>query len=189
MKIRLEKRNFQKMTMEAQNNSKTIVGYAVKWDKPSQTLKTTDGKQFIEIFKRGAFSETLLTEDQRALWNHDTSNILGRVKSGTLRLEEDDVGLRFELDLPDTTQGNDIYELVKRGDIDGVSFGFKNPVQNWKKDNQIYVRTITKAKLYEISCVTFPAYSDSEVNVRSTDIKILNDDLKKRKELLLKTFL
>ncbi|PEP81913.1 HK97 family phage prohead protease, partial [Bacillus toyonensis] len=83
-------------------------------------------------FQKGAFADSLHHDDIRALWSHDTSKVLGRTKNNTLRLEEDDKGLRFELDLPRTTVGNDTYESVKRGDIAGVSFGFRAIQQEWE---------------------------------------------------------
>ncbi|MEF7566439.1 HK97 family phage prohead protease, partial [Bacillus infantis] len=89
---------------------------------------------------------------------------------GTLRLYEDDIGLRFELDLPNTTLGNDAYETIKRGDVDGVSFGFSMRKQEWDEaDPDNIVRTITQADLFEISPVGFPAYPDSQVSARSED--------------------
>ena len=84
-----------------------------------------------------------------------------------MRLSEDAVGLRFELDLPNTTLGNDTYESIKRGDVDGVSFGFSMITQDIEEpDDDLMLRTVTKAKLLEVSAVAFPAYPDSEVSAR-----------------------
>lgn len=153
---------------ESENGTKTITGYAVKWEMKSQTLGYW--YRFKEQFKKGAFIETLTQEDQRALWSHDTSQVLGRTKNGTLRLFEDDIGLRFELDLPPTTLGNDVYQTIKRGDVDGVSFGFKMVKEEWdESDPDNIVRSVTKAKLLEISPVAFPAYPDSTVSAREYD--------------------
>ncbi len=153
---------------EAEDGVKTISGYAVKWEMKSQTLGYW--RRFKEQFKKGAFEESLKVEDQRALWSHDTSQVLGRTKNGTLRLYEDSIGLRFELDLPPTTLGNDVYQTIKRGDVDGVSFGFQKVIEEWdENDPDNIVRSITKAKLLEISPVAFPAYPDSTVSARSYD--------------------
>lgn len=153
---------------ESEEGVRTIFGYAVKWEMKSETMGYWH--RFKEQFKKGAFTESLTKEDQRALWSHDTSKVLGRTKNGTLRLYEDEVGLRFELDLPNTTLGNDAFETIKRGDIDGVSFGFQMQKQEWdESDPDNIVRTISQAKLFEISPVAFPAYPDSQVSARSHD--------------------
>lgn len=78
--------------------------------------------------------------------------------------------MRFELDLPNTSLGNDAYETIKRGDVDGVSFGFQMQKQEWdESDPDNITRTIVTAKLMEISPVAFPAYPDSQVSARSND--------------------
>ncbi|WP_035430871.1 HK97 family phage prohead protease [Bacillus sp. UNC322MFChir4.1] len=153
---------------ENDGGSRTITGYAVKWEMKSVTMGYW--RRFKEQFTRGAFTESLTQDDQLALWSHDTSRVLGRTKNGTLRLFEDDIGLRFELDLPSTTLGNDTYETIKRGDVDGVSFGFQMVKEEWdESDPDNIVRSVTKAKLAEISPVAFPAYPDSQVSARSYD--------------------
>src|SRR5690625_3691956 len=108
---------------EDDDGNRTISGYAVKWEKRSQVLGMFF--KFREQIKKGAFLESLNDDDQRFLWSHDNSKVLGRVKNNTLRLKEDNSGLHFELDLPKTSLGNDTYESIKRGDVDGVSFGFR----------------------------------------------------------------
>lgn len=153
---------------ETDDGKRTLTGYAVKWEKKSHVLGYF--RKFREQFKKGAFAESLKKDDQRFLWSHDTSKVLGRTKNGTLRLTEDDVGLRFELDLPNTTLGNDTYESIKRGDVDGVSFGFKMESHEIEEpDDDLMLRTVTKAKLLEVSAVAFPAYPDSEVSARGYD--------------------
>lgn len=95
---------------------------------------------------------------------------MGRTKNGTLTLQEDQVGLRFELELPKTTLGNDTYESIKRGDVDGVSFGFRMESHDIEEpDDDLMLRTVTKAKLLEVSAVAFPAYPDSAVSARGYD--------------------
>lgn len=162
-----EKRNFvHEIEIREENGEKTVRGYAVKWGKLSHKI----AGRFTERFQKGAFSESLRSDDQLALWSHDISKVLGRTKNNTLRLLEDDIGLRFELDLPNTTLGNDTYESVKRSDIDGVSFGFRAEKQGWENRNtDNVIRTVTKAKLTEISLVGLPAYPDSEVSTRGYD--------------------
>ncbi|MGG3924911.1 HK97 family phage prohead protease [Metabacillus fastidiosus] len=176
---------------EAENGLKTISGYAVKWEMKSHPMGYY--RRFKEQFKKGAFTDSLTQDDQRALWSHNTAQVLGRTGNGTLRLFEDDVGLRFELDLPNTTLGSDTYESIKRGDIDGVSFGFQMLKEEWdESDRDNITRSILKAKLLEISPVAFPAYPDSQVSARSNDpYKAFVDGRNRkdlRKRLILKTY-
>ena len=163
---------------EDDDGNRTISGYAVKWEKKSHVLGYY--YKFREQFKKGAFADSLKNGDQRFLWSHDTSKVLGRTKNGTLRLEEDDIGLRFELDLPNTTLGNDTYESIKRGDVDGVSFGFEDADDHVEEpEDDLPLRTIKKAKLLEVSAVAFPAYPDSEVSARGYDrMKEYSEELK-----------
>lgn len=153
---------------EDDNGSRMLTGYAVKWEMKSVVMGYY--RKFREQFKNGAFTESLQKDDQRFLWSHDTSKVLGRTKNSTLRLVEDTIGLRFEIDLPNTTLGNDTYESIKRGDVDGVSFGFSMIAQDIEEpDDDLMLRTVTKAKLLEVSAVAFPAYPDSEVSARGYD--------------------
>lgn len=189
-----EKRELPQSTIElreGEDGQRTLTGYAVKWEMKSHSMGWF--RRFKEQFKKGAFTDSLTQDDQRALWSHDTSQVLGRTKNGTLRLFEDDIGLRFELDLPSTTSGNDAYETIKRGDVDGVSFGFSMVKEEWdESDPDNITRSITKAKLFEISPVAFPAYPDSQVSSRSEDpykayLDVKNTEV--RKQLILKTYL
>ncbi|EKE4647039.1 HK97 family phage prohead protease, partial [Escherichia coli] len=108
--------------------SNTLTGYVVRWDNLSELL----WGEFYEKFQRGAFTEWLAAgNDVRGLYEHDHSMLLGRTRSGTLKLEEDETGLRFELTPPDTSTGRDVIELVKRGDISGMSFGFRSRKDVW----------------------------------------------------------
>jgi len=153
---------------EDDNGNRTLTGYAVKWEKKSQVLGFF--RKFREQFKRGSFADSLGKDDQRFLWSHDVSKVLGRKKNNTLRLSEDDIGLRVELDLPKTTLGDDTYESIKRGDIDGMSFGFRMEDHEIEEpDDDLPLRTVKKAKLLEVSAVAFPAYPDSEVSARGYD--------------------
>lgn len=177
---------------ESDDGKRTISGYAVKWEMKSHAMGYF--KRFKEQFRKGAFSDSLTSDDQMALWSHDTSKVLGRTKNGTLRLLEDDIGLRFELDLPNTTLGNDAYETIKRGDVDGVSFGFQMKKQEWdENDVENITRSILKARLLEVSPVAFPAYPDSQVSARSHDPYKEHHETKlrseKRKRLYLQTLI
>lgn len=177
---------------EGEDGTRTLSGYAVKWEMKSHVLGYF--KKFREQFKKGAFEDSLSKDDQRFLWSHDTSKVLGRTKNNTLRLTEDAIGLRFELDLPDTTLGDDTYKSIKRGDVDGVSFGFQMIGHEIEEpDDDLMLRTVTKAKLLEVSAVAFPAYPDSEVSARGHDPYKQHVEERqrseKRKRLYLKTLL
>lgn len=173
-KINKEKTEIRDLTInkieirEDDDGNRTLLGYAVKWEKKSHVMGYF--RKFREQFKKGAFTDSLSKDDQRFLWSHDTSKVLGRSKNRTLRLEEDAIGLRVELDLPNTTLGNDTYESIKRGDVDGMSFGFRMESHEIEEpDDDLMLRTVTKARLLEVSAVAFPAYPDSEVSARGYD--------------------
>ncbi len=168
---------------------RTISG-SIKYNTESAEMRDWWGDTFIEEIAAGAFDESLKTRGVVGLWSHDTSKVLGSTKSGTLRLESTEKELRFELDLPNTTVGNDAWEMIKRGDVDGVSFGMRVTKDKWSQvdrdGKKIYKRSILDAELYEISPVAFPAYPANEVSVRSFDEyreqqKRASNEYKKRK--------
>ena len=117
----------------------------------------------------GAFSETLKSSDVRALINHDTGRVIGRSSAGTLRLAEDEMGLSVEIDLPDTSDGRDLAVQLERGDISGMSFGFRVMHDEWDETGDMPMRTIHMLELLEVSAVAFPAYADTEIALRSLD--------------------
>lgn len=120
----------------------------------------------------GAFANTL-SEDVRALVNHDTTLVLGRNKAGTLELKEDARGLWGKIRInPNDTDAMNLYERVKRGDVDQCSFGFDILKEDTevREDGSIHW-TIREVFLYEVSCCTFPAYSDTSISARSRQIE------------------
>lgn len=129
-----------------------IEGYAAVFDRDSEELFG-----FTERIQRGAFAKTLKERpDVRALWNHDHGQVLGRTKSGTLELEEDEVGLKMRLRPPESAA--DKLESIKRGDVDGMSFGFRVVKDDWDTERSPHLRTLQEVELIEVSPVTFPAY-------------------------------
>jgi HK97 family phage prohead protease len=141
-----------------------VVGYAAVFDRLSQDLGT-----FKEKVQKGAFRD-VLGQDVRALANHDPTQLLGRVQSGTLKMEEDDIGLRVEINLPDTTVGRDVATSIKRGDMDGMSFSFDCDGDAWDYSMEPPERTITRVRnLYDVGPVTYPAYTDTTAAMRSLD--------------------
>jgi HK97 family phage prohead protease len=140
-----------------------LVGYAAVFERLANI-----GGYFKEQIAPGAFTEAI-GGDIRALVDHDPGRVVGRTKSGTLRLSEDGVGLRVEIDVPDTTDGNDLWVLVERGDISGMSFGFRVTKETWDETGEIPVRTIQALELMEVSAVAWPAYDDTTIGVRSLE--------------------
>ena len=137
-----------------------LVGYAAVF---GQETRISD---FTEVIRPGAFAASLKGRDILALVDHDPARLLARTKSGTLRLEEDSKGLRFELDLPDTTEGRDLLALAERGDIGGMSFGFtvQKGGENWNGKR----RELRAVILHEISVVhAWPAYAGTTIEPRT----------------------
>lgn len=147
----------------AEDEKRTLTGYAAVFNSD-----TDIGGWWTERIATGAFSDTI-SGDIRALIDHDTGRIIGRTKSGTLRLKQDERGLAVEIDVPNTTNGNDLWELVERGDISGMSFGFRVTKQEWDETIDPPVRTIQAVELFEVSAVAFPAYDDTEIGKRSLE--------------------
>jgi HK97 family phage prohead protease len=142
-----------------------IAGHAALFDSLSEDLGG-----FRERIRQGAFAQTLAHDDVRALFNHDPNVILGRNRAGTLRLSEDQRGLKIVIDPPDTQSARDLMVSITRGDITQMSFGFSvNPDgQLWEKDTDGRVlRTLTSVRLFDISPVVFPAYPETAVAVRA----------------------
>ena len=164
----MKNKNIEKRaaTVEAaQEESRMISGYAAVFDSDSEDLGG-----FTERIERGAFAEAIKISDVRALFNHDNNMILARTASGTLRIYEDERGLKYEFEAPHTTAGNDVLQMIKRGDINQSSFGFTVEQDSWAKRDGTTYRTINKVKrLYDVSPVTFPAYPEASVAVRKLE--------------------
>ena len=143
----------------------TFEGYAARFNSPSDPI----GGKFTEFIAPGAFQRSIKTRgyDVKLLWNHDTSQVLGSTRSGTLVLTEDSNGLLARATLPDTQAGRDAATLIKRGDVAGMSFGFQVPAggDSWNAEGT--VRTLNNVKLHEVSITAFPAYPASTASVRS----------------------
>lgn len=130
-------------------------GYAAVFDSPSEPLP------FIERIARGAFRMSLKKSrnDIKLLWNHDTSLVLGSSRAKTLTLTEDERGLKVSAQLPNTSAGRDAKELLARGDVDSMSFGFSVPSGGDVWNAEGTERTLKSVRLHEVSIVAFPAYS------------------------------
>jgi HK97 family phage prohead protease len=144
----------------------TFTGYAAVFNSNSEPLP------FTERIAPGAFRGSLKNRnDIKLLWNHDTGSVLGSTRAKTLKLTEDARGLYVEAQLPNTTLGRDARELIKRGDVDSMSFGFTvaRDGESWSDDGR--ERTLRKINLHEVSIVAFPAYpaTAGTANVRGLD--------------------
>ncbi|MBB3035385.1 HK97 family phage prohead protease [Alteriqipengyuania lutimaris] len=143
-------------------SGQTTKGYACLYDND-----TNIGGYFIERFAKGAFTKSLKERDVVALHSHDDGRPMGRKSRDTLRFSDDDKGLGFENDLPDTQDGRDLATSLERGDIEGMSFRFRAIKEEWDESGDVPKRTVIEAELYEITYTAFPAYPDTEVGMRS----------------------
>ena len=149
--------------LRAEGGKRTAFGHAAVFGKLSQNLGG-----FVERVAPGAFTKTIEEQDVRALFNHHEDHVLGRANAGTLRMVEDDDGLSYEIDLPDTTIGRDVATLLARGDVSGSSFGFRVIDEEWGETEQGFpLRTLKQVSLRDVGPVTFPAYTDSKAALRS----------------------
>ena len=157
------------------DDKRTLEGYASIFNTPA------DLGSFSEDIEAGAFTRAFNEgQDVRALVEHDPARIIGRTKNNTLELREDQKGLFTRIELPDTSVGRDLAALVERGDIDAMSFGFTVRSDRWERSEGKNVRYIEDVDLFDISAVSFPAYPDTEIALRSMP-EDKPDDLRRRR--------
>lgn len=159
-------RRFVKREVRAagEGADRRIIGYAAVFNALSENLGG-----FREMIMPGAFKRTLLEADVRAVFNHDPNLILGRSKAGTLLLEEDEVGLRYEVIAPDTQYARDLLISLDRGDVDQSSFQFRTVEESWLHPTEtepLPIRVLRDVDLFDVSPVTFPAYPQTMVSAR-----------------------
>ncbi|GAA1787938.1 HK97 family phage prohead protease [Agromyces lapidis] len=142
----------------------TLDGYAIVFNKYSQNLGG-----FVERVDPSAATKSVSDKlPVVARYNHDDNFLLGTIEAGTLRLEVDDVGVRYIVDLPDTSAGRDVAALAKRGDLRYSSFAFHTLEDEWGVTEQGFpLRTLRSIQLVDVAPVVNPAYRDSTVGVRS----------------------
>ena len=148
----------------------SFTGYAAVFNSDSEPLP------FIERIAPGAFKRSLQSRNEvKLLWNHDAGEPLASVRGGTLRLVEDEIGLRVEATLANTTRGRDVAELIRSKTIDSMSFGFSVIKDSWQGE----VRTLEAVRLFETSVVSWPAYTATSgtISVRSAAPGIDADQL------------
>lgn len=147
----------------ADGDAMRIEGHAARFG-----VLSADLGGFREKINPGAFAKSLLTSDIRALWNHDPIFVLGRNTSGTLALSEDVLGLRFSCELPATNMIREMVAVpIQRGDVSQCSFGFRTIEDFWEETTGGWIRTLLEVSLFDVSPVTFPAYAETDVAVRS----------------------
>ena len=150
--------------LKAAVEGRTVEGYASVFNSMSEDLGG-----FREIILPGAFSE-VLDNDVRALYNHDSNYLLARTTSGTLELKEDDKGLYYRFEMPNTSYGNDMLELFRRGDLSQSSFGFTVEKDSWRMEEGQHVRYIERVgSLFDVSPVVYPAYTAASSGLRSAE--------------------
>lgn len=143
-----------------------LTGYLLRWEELSTGLRW-----FRERFRRGAFAESLASRahDIVALWSHDATKPLASRDAGTLEVSEDEIGPAFSFTPAATSWGRDAVEAVRSGLVRAMSFGFEAIDADWELKDGEEIRTVTRADLYEISPVIFPAYDSGSVEARSVE--------------------
>jgi HK97 family phage prohead protease len=150
--------------LRGEGKTASIRGYAAVFNQLTEDLFFG----FRERIMPGAFTKAIRDKDDvRGLVNHNPSQLLGRTKSNTLRLREDERGLVYDIDPPDTQMARDLMVSMRRGDMDQSSFGFRVRGEEWKRENSKMVREVTDVELFDVSVVTYPAYKATSANVRS----------------------
>jgi len=165
-------RRYTFVTVEARErgDKRTIGGYAAVFNKPSQNLGG-----FIEVVEPRFFNKSRGDgwPDVLARYNHDDNMLLGTTGSGTLRLDVDETGLRYDVDPPNAR--SDIVELVERGDVRKSSFAFRlfTEGDDWGMSDQGYpMRTLLSGQLVDVAPVNLPAYTDTSVDMRGCEIAL-----------------
>lgn len=173
MTTQLERR----ASVELRAEGRKLIGRAAPFNTPTKI------GDFTETIAPGSFAESLAeNRDIIMIADHDMSRVLGRTKSGTLRLQEAADGLQFELDVPDTALGRDMLTMAARRDLGGCSIGFNIPAggDEWRGTH----RTLKRVSLVEVSLVSsFPAYPTTHVTARSAGSAV-RCDLARRIALL-----
>lgn len=163
----IERRYVQYELRAEGDERRRIAGYAAIFNSVSEEIFG-----FVETIMPGAFAEVIARDDVRALINHDRNLVLGRTTAGTLRLLENEIGLRYEVDLPDTQPARDLMVSLDRGDVDQSSFGFRVDPEDeeWRGPDEkrpLPLRIIHRfSRLFDVSPVTFPAYTETSVALR-----------------------
>ena len=156
-------RNYRQFEMRIADGESKVEGYAAVFDSEAVMLEF-DGLEYKEVVDRGAFSATEM-RDVVMNYNHGGKPV-ARTKNGTLQLRVDEIGLHVTADLSGTTEARNLYEEIKAGYIDKMSFAFT--VSDSDYDKKTRTRRITGIKrLYDVAAVDLPAYDTTSIQARS----------------------
>jgi HK97 family phage prohead protease len=178
----------------AQNSTDKMIveGYALVFDKPTVLFESA-GVKYSEVIKRGALDGADLSDVPFKYNHNDNFMIMARTRNKTLQFTVDDNGLFFRADLANTTAAKDLYELIKRGDIDKMSFGFTVDKDNY--DRSTHTRSIEKfRRIVDVSAVPMPAYDQTSISARSyfdaqTELEERARQEELRQKLIIQTYL
>ena len=183
-----EYRSLVDVSAVVEENQQIVEGYAAIFEEPT-VLYEYDGIEYKEVIDRHAFDDADLT-DVPFKYNHDDgSMVMARTRNKSLELIVDEHGLKVRANLAKTTVGTDMYESIKSGLIDKMSFAFTVREQSY--DVKTHTRRIVKInKVYDVSAVDIPAYDGTELQARSTEffkekIKEIQEKEARRKRLML----
>ena len=143
-----------------------LSGYAARFDSPTDIARL-----FTEVVRKGAFRAAIGRDDVRALFNHNPDQVLGRTRSGTLTLTEDEHGLRYDVILPNTQWAKDLRTSIQRRDVDQSSFAFRADQELWIQGPKP-LRELLAVELFDLSPVTYPAYEDTTVSARGVNVEL-----------------
>lgn len=171
----VERRAFAECRAEASDNGKKIRGYAIRFNAMSVDLGG-----FKELIDPSAVDRTLSEGlDVRALVDHDSGKVIGRTRSGTLTLRKDSKGLKVEIEPDeDISYARDIMRAVARGDISGMSFGFRVLEDEWNYEDKTPIRTVIDMRISEVSIVSFPAYPQTDVSVAQRSLQAFQEKVR-----------
>jgi len=151
---------------------RTLAGRCVVFNQPANI-----GGAFLETIAPSSFSQTLREDDQIMLRDHRSELLLGRRSAGTLTLSQDQIGVTFEVSLPDTELGRDTYENVRLGNLRGCSFGFLVRDDEWSQDAAgNLTRLIKNVQCFEVTLTSMPAYDSTSVDIRSVRARLAKRD-------------
>ena len=165
MKVERRIVNAQLEVRAAADKPARLVGYAAVFNRDAVI-----GGFFRERIAPGAFATAIKEDDVRALFNHDPNIVLGRNTAGTLALAEDETGLQYDVEPPDTQLARDLMVSIGRGDVSQSSFGFQVVREEWSNPEsrtELPTRTILEARLFDVSPVTYPAYEETTAEARA----------------------
>lgn len=153
---------FQAELRKASSGSRTLSGYAARFNSISLPIPGNDG-WFLEKLAPGCFAQSLASSEEiRALCDHDDTKIIGKRSNSSLRISEDNVGLKVEIDVPATSWGNDLLACVDSGLVSGMSFGAYMLEDRWEQTTYEgepwALRTVLRIDLLEVTATSKPAY-------------------------------